>query len=350
MGPEASTCRGCGIELPSALLACPSCRRLVHAERLGELAAVAAEAEARAEWPVALGRWREALELLPAASRQHATIAAKVAALGAKVDASPHPSPTTDATETANGWSVGAKAGGLGALAMFAFKFKFLLLAALTKGKLLLLGLTKGGTFLTMIAAAGVYWTAFGLPFAIGLVLSIYVHEMGHVAALRRYGVKATAPLFIPGLGAVVLLRQEFHDVRQDARVGLAGPIWGLGAALACAGVWLAGGGPLWAAVARMGAFINLFNLIPLGPLDGGRAFRALDRPQRWLVAAALATSWALTDDGVVFLLMLAAAFRALADRPADRPDHGTLAWYVALIAALSFLSFAHYPGLGVGG
>ena len=88
-----------------------------------------------------------------------------------------------------------------------------------------------------MLAAFGVYWTVFGGRFALGFVLSIYIHEMGHVAALMRYGVPATAPLFIPGLGAVIRLRQSFINPREDARVGLAGPIWGCGAALACAAV-----------------------------------------------------------------------------------------------------------------
>lgn len=346
MGPEVTACRGCGLGLAPGMLACPSCRRLVHADRLTELAAEAAEAEARADWPAALGRWRDALDLLPPSSRQHATIASKLADLGLKADASPAPTRPAE-PEASRGWSAGAAAGGMGALAMLAFKSKFLLIAALTKGKLLLLGLTKAGTFLTMFAAMGVYWTAFGLPFAIGLVLSIYVHEMGHVAALRRYGVKASAPMFIPGVGALVRLKQGLYDPRQDARVGLAGPIWGLGAALACAGVFLAGGGPIWAAIARIGAFINLFNLIPLGPLDGGRAYRSMDRPQRWLATAALATAWAMTSDGILVLLMVVGVFRALLDRPADRPDRGTLAWYVALVAALSFLAFT--PHLRVG-
>jgi len=82
-----------------------------------------------------------------------------------------------------------------------------LVLAALGKGKLLLLGLTKSTTLFTMLLSMGVYWTAWGWRFALGLVLSIYVHEMGHVAALQRYGIKATAPMFIPGFAGYWLRR-----------------------------------------------------------------------------------------------------------------------------------------------
>ncbi len=170
--------------------------------------------------------------------------------------------------------------GVIGTVALAVWKFKFIAVALLTKGKLLLLGLTKASTFFSMFAMMGVYWTIFGGWLAVGLVLSIYVHEMGHVFALIRYGVKASAPLFIPGLGAVILLKQSLVDPKQDARVGLGGPIWGTAAALVCAGVYWLTSVPIWAALAQFGAYINLFNLIPFWQLDGARAFRSLNRSQ----------------------------------------------------------------------
>src|SRR5213076_3474994 len=91
-----------------------------------------------------------------------------------------------------------------------------------------LLGLTKAITFVSMLLSAGVYWTIWGWKFAVGVVLSIYVHETGHTQALQRYGIQATAPMFIPGIGAVIRLKQYPTDAREDARVGLAGPLWGL--------------------------------------------------------------------------------------------------------------------------
>ena len=76
------------------------------------------------------------------------------------------------------------------------------LLVALSKGKLLLLGLTKLSTFASMLAFFAVYWSLFGWKFALGFVLSIYIHEMGHVMALRKYNIAASAPMFIPFVGA----------------------------------------------------------------------------------------------------------------------------------------------------
>ncbi len=216
---------------------------------------------------------------------------------------------------------------------------KFLAVLALTKAKFLLLGLTKASTFLSMFLSMGVYWAAFGWKFALGLVLSIYVHEMGHVASLLRYGVKASPPLFVPGLGAMVRLRQSFTSPREDARVGLAGPLWGLGAAVFCYAVFLATQWPIWAAIARLGAWINLFNLLPLWQLDGGRAFRALTRSQRWLATAAIAAAWSATAEGLLILLLLVAAVRTATDTPAKEPDRIALIQYVALVAALSALT-----------
>ena len=131
---------------------------------------------------------------------------------------------------------------GLGFVGMLIWKLKVVLLFVLTKGKLLLLGLTKSSTFLSMFASFAVYWAAWGWPFALGLVVSIYIHEMGHVDALRRYGFKATAPMFIPGLGALIRLQQHPTNPAEDARIGLAGPLWGMGAALACYLLFLATG------------------------------------------------------------------------------------------------------------
>src|SRR4029077_9171890 len=100
--------------------------------------------------------------------------------------------------------------------------------------------------------------------FAGGFVLSIYVHEMGHIYQLRQYGIKSTAPLFLPGFGAVVFLREKLATPGQDARVGLAGPIWGLGAAIFCYVMAALTQNRIWLALAQAGAMINLFNLIPI--------------------------------------------------------------------------------------
>ena len=147
-----------------------------------------------------------------------------------------------------------------------------------------------------MFAFFGVYWSLYGWPLALGLVVSIYIHEMGHVAMLRRLGIAAGAPLFIPGVGALVMLKQHIDDPITDAKIGLAGPVWGLGAALAALGVYAVDGTPIWLAIAQLTGFLNLFNLIPVWQLDGSRGFHALSRMERWIVVAAIAA--ALCADG----------------------------------------------------
>jgi Zn-dependent protease len=134
----------------------------------------------------------------------------------------------------------------------------------------------------SMIVSVGAYALLGGWWFGVGLVLLIFVHEMGHVLELRRQGVPASAPLFIPFLGAFVGLKQMPQNAWKEAQVALAGPILGSLGALA---VYLAGvayDSRFLKALAFIGFLINLFNLLPVVPLDGGRAVAAL-HPAIWL-------------------------------------------------------------------
>ena len=265
-------CAECGTEVAPGFRACPTCGRLIHSEALKKLAADASSAEQAGDLSAALGAWRDTLDLLPPESRQHAEILQKVQALSAQVEDG------GEASRSSN-WKKGAA--GVGGVALLLVKF-------LGKAKFLLMGLTKLPTLLSMLAWVGVYWSIWGWKFALGMGVSIYIHEMGHVWMLRRYGIRATAPMFIPGFGALVRLQQHPATVIEDARIGLAGPMWGLGAAAACFGLYHATGEQFWGALAQFGAIINLFNLIPIWQLDGGRGFRSLTRGQRWLAAIAV--------------------------------------------------------------
>lgn len=161
------------------------------------------------------------------------------------------------------------------ALGILLAKFKSVLLLAL-KVKFL-------GTALTMIVSIGAYALLFPLWFAVGLVALIWVHEMGHVIQLRREGIKASAPMFVPFLGAFVAMKQMPKDALAEARVGLAGPVLGTLGALAAMGIYALSPSPLFLGLAYVGFFLNLFNLMPMLPLDGGRAVGALS-PAFWLV------------------------------------------------------------------
>ena len=339
-----AACPRCGTELGPGLLACPSCRSLLHAHRLEELATQARAAEAEERLHDALEAWRDAHLLLPAGSRQHETIGQRIRELSDRAADGPAPAkPKPGGRRDGTG-----RLAALGAGALLLWKLKSVLAFVATKGKLLLAGLTQASTFFTMALSFGLYWTVFGWQFALLLVLSIYVHEMGHVAALRRHGIRAGEPAFIPGLGAVVRLKQYPATPREDASVGLAGPEWGLGAAVACWLVGLAGGGGVWLAAARIGAWINLFNLVPVWQLDGSRGFAALTRAQRLAVAAAFGLAWVIVHDGLLILLAIAALVRALSTPPAKPEDaHAPILWrFLFLIATLSALCLVEVPGM----
>ena len=342
-------CSSCGTEIGPNRLSCPQCHRLIHSDQLARLAKEVEEAIQREDWPQALQTWRQALELLPPGSRQYRLISEKCGDLSRRLDqqgkgvaAAVAPASAGDEPWTKKWGEHGAA---LGAAGFFLWKFKFVFGFLLTKGKFLLLGLTKSSTFFSMLLAASVYWTVWGWKFAFGIVGSIYVHEMGHVAALQRYGIKASAPMFVPGFGAFIRLKQYPSSAREDARVGLAGPIWGLGAAAAAYGIHLVTGAGSWAAIAKFGAWINLFNLMPVWQLDGSRGFRAMTKQQRWFAVAALGAAWFLTGDGLLFLVGLVAVARALGEG-AEKPDQVALAQYVFLVAALAALSSVGVPGV----
>jgi Zn-dependent protease len=163
----------------------------------------------------------------------------------------------------------------LAAIAAFLAKFKSIILLA-PKLKLL----TTFGTMGVSLAAYGWIW---GVPFAAGFVVLLLVHEMGHVIALRREGIKASAPMFIPFLGAVISARSLGDNAAAEARVGLAGPLLGTLGAAVCIGIWRATGNQFWQALAFTGFFLNLFNLLPVVPLDGGRAMAAM-APWMWFL------------------------------------------------------------------
>jgi Zn-dependent protease len=327
---ETMRCPACGTEVSPSALECPQCRRLVHSERLEALAAVAEAARRRDDVQGELTAWRQALDLLPAGSRQHRVIESRLIELEQAHEGSSPPAKGSHGAA----WAAGTAGAGL----LLLWKLKALVLLVLTKGKLLALGLTKSSTFFSMLASLGVYWTAYGWAFAAGLVGSIYVHEMGHVAALARFGIPATAPMFIPGIGAVVRSHRRPANLHQDAIVGLAGPVWGCAAALAALGIYWATGAPIWMAIAHVGAWINLFNLLPVWQLDGGHAFRALSRTERLLVAAVILGMFLVTREGLLVLLGIVAAARAFGRDAPSEGDRVAFTHFAGLVVLLAWL------------
>ncbi len=320
-----TNCDHCGSELAPQALACPACESLVHASDLKELAGKADDAMRAGDLVGARTHWTAALNLLPTQSHQHVVIRDKVADLNRQIDLPPADSTTLQRDEMP-WWRRGAP--GLVTVAvLLGSKLKFLLL-----------GLTKASTFVSMFAFFGVYWSIYGWPLALGLVLSIYVHEMGHVAMLRRLGIAAGAPMFIPGVGALVMLKQHVTDPLTDAKIGLAGPVWGLGAALAALAMHFVTGARIWLAIAQLTGFLNLFNLIPVWQLDGSRGFHVLARWERWALVAAVAVALMVTEQRLLLIVGGVAAWRAL-QQDAGPGDRRVLATFVVLVLALSLLA-----------
>ncbi len=317
---------------------CPSCGRLVHAEQLNQLAATAVAAVQAGLPHEALQHWRTALELLPDGSVQAREVQQRIDALVQAANSSPmstHPSKAASGTWT-------GKLGIFGMIGLAVWKFKWLAALVLTKGKLILFGLTKVSTLASMCLAIGAYAAAWGWQFAVGFVVIMYVHEMGHVYALRRLGIRADAPVFIPGLGAFVRLRQAVSNPIDDAAMGLAGPLWGLAAAVATAVLFETTRYPLFAALTHVGGILNLFNLIPIYPLDGGRGLRALSNLQRYILLAIVLAAFLLGGNGFLVIILIVAAYRTFTERAsANTVSWRTLVEFTVLIAALT--AFAAY-------
>jgi Zn-dependent protease len=207
-------------------------------------------------------------------------------------------SPSGQAGPRGSGWKkLLAVLAALGAIILkFGAKLKGLLLL-LPKAKFL----TTSASALVSVAAYALIWT---WKFAIGFVILLFIHEMGHVLQLRREGIKATAPMFIPFLGAVVGMKELPKDAAAEARVGLAGPILGAVGCLIPVGLFLVTGDPLFQALAYIGFFLNLFNLAPVLPLDGGRAMAALS-PWMWLVGWGLLVAMVVVSPNPIILLIV---------------------------------------------
>jgi Zn-dependent protease len=178
-------------------------------------------------------------------------------------------------------------------------------IAAKLKAILLLLPKIKLlSTAGTMVVSVGAYAWLWGWQFAAAFVALLFIHEMGHVLQLRREGIKASAPMFIPFLGAVISARSLGENALAEARVGLAGPVLGSIGAAACILVWDATGNDLWRALAYTGFLLNLFNLLPVLPLDGGRAMAAM-APWMWFVGFAALIPLLFFFPNPIFLIII---------------------------------------------
>ncbi len=218
----------------------------------------------------------------------------------------------------------------------------------LAKSKGLLLAIFKLKFLLSLASFIVVYWALYGPRFGIGFAVLILIHEMGHFVDIKRRGLPAEMPVFFPGLGAYVKWQALGVSIETRAAVSLAGPLAGWIASIACFVIWWKTGDPLWAALARAGAWLNILNLIPVWILDGGQATTALGKTDRiWLLTSALAL-WLLLGEGVFFLVAAGFMYRLFTKDLPPQSSRFTLAYYLALLACLGLILHL-IPGCGFG-
>jgi Zn-dependent protease len=248
--------------------------------------------------------------------------------------------PPGAAATSSGGRGIGAGVAAAGALAVVKSKGALGLLKALPFGKLALTGLSGG----LMVLVEGM---RSGLAFALGFVALIFVHEMGHAVAIRRSGLQAGWPVFIPFFGAMIALRGRIPDANTEAEIAFAGPVAGTAASLACAAAGLALHSRLALNLAYVGFFLNLFNLVPVSPLDGGRVAQAFSR-RAWLVGGLLLGGMFLTTGSpqllIIGLMALPHAFRrAQAEGHAALSPELRQAWTLRYFGLCFFLGAAVY-------
>ncbi|HEY7358179.1 MAG TPA: site-2 protease family protein [Ktedonobacterales bacterium] len=179
-----------------------------------------------------------------------------------------------------------AKAGGAAGTGIVGILLKFG--AAVLGGFKYLFVFLKLGPALSIVISLAIYAAAFGWQFGVGIIFLLFLHEMGHVLVLKSKGVPASAPIFIPLMGAFVAMKGMPRNAKDEAEIAIAGPILGTVAALLCFMPFFLGSrSGLWPALAYFGFFINLFNLIPITPLDGGRIVGAISR-KAWVIGLVL--------------------------------------------------------------
>jgi Zn-dependent protease len=308
-------CRRCSADLAPGSLVCEKCQALVYSEQLEGLAEEAKALEARGELLQARDHWLQALPLLPHLSKQAQWIAEHARSLESGA-AGPR-FPTLDAQSPPP--SFGQR------------------------------GILRLGTILSFLAFVALYSKAEGARLGIGFAVLILIHEMGHYVDIRRRGLPAEMPIFLPGLGAYVRWRALGVSLETRAAVSLAGPLAGFLAALACAGFWWQTHDSYWLVLARVGAALNLLNLMPVWMLDGGHAAIALGKSERIALFASSVILWLLLRENILLPVAAGAAYRAFfaADLP-PHPSRYITIYFIAVLTALGVI-LRVLPGHGFG-
>jgi Zn-dependent protease len=283
---------------------------------LERLSADARLHEERREYVEARSDWLKALELLPPESSQADWIRGNLK----RLEALAGPPPANDR----HAWA--RKFGPFAPLIILLANGKFLL--ALFKLKFLL----SLGVFVAF------YWALFGARFGIGFAFLILVHEMGHFIEIKRRGLPAEMPVFLPGLGAYVRWTALGVSTQTRAFVSLAGPMAGCLGSAVCALIWVKTGDSLWIGLASVSAMLNVLNLIPIWVLDGSQAIIALNKTERIVLSGTAVLLAAYFSQPLLLLVAAGAAYRIFTKDIPVAPSPGATVYYIIVLAALGYL------------
>ena len=318
-------CKSCSLELPSHSLVCSQCHTLVHSEQLEQISAGARMFEEHGELARAREAWLKALELIPPEATQAQWIRDKARKLELAAAAS---------TEKQNNWA--KKLGPLAPIAVLLAKSKFLLT------------LFKLKSILSLATFLAFYWALYGPKFGAGFAVLILVHEMGHYIDIKRRGLPAEMPMFLPGLGAYVRWAAMGVSKATQAAVSLAGPLAGFIGAAVCGLLWSKTGNGLWAALARASAALNVMNLTPVWVLDGGKAMSALSKAERIVILTAALLLCFVLDERIFFFVAAGATYRLFTKDEPAQASPATTVYFLAVLSALGVV-LRLMPGQGFG-
>lgn len=322
---EIHNCPSCSHWLPDGTLVCPDCQTLTYGRFLSELAGSAQQLEQEGRWQEARERWTSTLQWLPQDTEQAVSIQHHIAGIDTRL---------TQEQAQRDRWT--RRLGPFAPVALF-----------LLKAKSAFFLLFKIKFFFGLLTFFGLYWAMFGFKFAVGFTACIFIHEMGHYIEVKRRGLRADLPMFFPGLGAYVRWYNQGISREGLASIALAGPLYGLVAALACFGIYEHTHNGLLLVLANVGAWINVFNLMPLMifGLDGAQATYALTGLQRSLIAATSAVFFALTFSNgnpqwVLLAVGLMMGWRALGRDTPEKQSTGAFVYFLFLVLALGMLMY----------
>jgi Zn-dependent protease len=204
-----------------------------------------------------------------------------------------------------------------------------------------ILQFAKFGTLFSMVIAMWAYAQLWGAPFAIGFVLLIFVHELGHALVLRQQGIPAGAPVFIPFLGAVIAMKGMPRNAWVEALVGIGGPVLGSLGALVCLIIGTVTREPFWLALASTGFFLNLFNLLPISPLDGGRIVGVISK-WLWVVGFVIGTAiFLVTFHPILLLILVVGLFSARRTAKGPHPTYFDVQPTQRVVMGLAYFGLA---------